>query len=103
MTSKRVKPDECATMAEVRHGVDGLDEEILALLAERFGYMRAAARIKPHIEAVRDEDRKAQVIANVTALARHAGIPEAVVADLYETLVEGSIAYELERFKATRL
>jgi isochorismate pyruvate lyase len=34
-------------MMEVRHGVDRLDEEIVALLAERFRYMGAAARIKP--------------------------------------------------------
>ena len=59
-------------MAEVRHGVDRLDEEIVALLGERFRYMDAAARIKPEREAVRDEGRKAQVLANVARLAERA-------------------------------
>ncbi|MEP9400238.1 chorismate mutase [Sphingomonas sp. VNH70] len=94
-------PD-CTTMAEVRAGVDSLDRELVALLARRFAYMDAAARIKPDRAAVRDEWRKAQVIANARAAAVEAGVPDAVVADIWETLVEGSIAYELARFDATR-
>ena len=64
-----MKPADCRTMAEVRHGVDRLDERIVALLAERFRYMDAAARIKPDREAVRDERRKAEVIAKARATA----------------------------------
>jgi isochorismate pyruvate lyase len=89
-------------MAEVRHGVDRLDEEIVALIGERFRYMDAAARIKPVREAVRDEGRKAQVLANVARLAEERGVPAQVAAELYERLVESSIAYELDRFDATR-
>ena len=89
-------------MAEVRQGVDRLDEEILALLAERFRYMDAAARIKEERGAVRDEKRKAQVIANARRNAAAAGIPVAVIADIWETLVEGSIAYEFDRFDEMR-
>jgi isochorismate pyruvate lyase len=87
-------------MAEVRQGVDRVDREIVALLAERFGYMDAAARIKPARDLVRDEGRKAQVLANVRAAAAAAGVPEAVAGALYETLVEASIAYEFDRFDA---
>ena len=54
-------PD-CTTMAEVRAGVDQVDRELVALLARRFAYMDAAARIKPTRGVVRDEARKAQVI-----------------------------------------
>lgn len=93
---------ECTTMIEVRAGVDQVDRDIVTLLARRFGYMDAAARIKPGREAVRDEARKAQVIANARAAAADAGVPDAVVADLWERLVEASIAYEFDRFDATR-
>ena len=89
-------------MAEVRHGVDRLDEQIVALIGERFRYMDAAARIKPERGAVRDEERKAQVLANVERLAREHDVPEAAAAELYERLVEASIAYEFGRFDATR-
>ena len=85
-------------MTEVRAGVDQVDRALIALLARRFAYMDAAARIKPERSAVRDEARKAQVIANVCAAASAAGVPEDVVADLWERLVEASIAYELAAF-----
>ena len=90
-------PD-CTTMIEVRAGVDQVDRELIALLARRFAYMDAAARIKPARTAVRDEARKAKVIANACAAAQVVGVPEPIVADLWEQLVEASIAYELAAF-----
>jgi isochorismate pyruvate lyase len=89
-------------MAEVRHGIDRLDERIVALIGERFRYMDAAARIKPTRDTVRDEARKAEVLANVARHAATAGVPAATVAELYESLIEASIAYEFERFDELR-
>ena len=102
MSQDRVKPADCTTMTEVRQGVDRLDAQIVALLGERFRYMDAAARIKTERGAVRDEARKAQVIANAVRHADAADVPAAVVEDLYERLVEGSIAYEFERWDSSR-
>jgi isochorismate pyruvate lyase len=90
-------PD-CTTMAEVRAGVDRLDTELVALLARRFAYMDAAARIKPVRGAVRDEARKVQVIEQARAEAERLGLPASDIADLWERLVEISIAYELAAF-----
>jgi isochorismate pyruvate lyase len=100
MTSpqKVVAPHDCTTMVEVRRGVDSLDAEIVALLARRYDYMRAAARIKPSRDAVRDEPRKAEVIANAVAHARALGVPGDTVATLWDLLVEDSIARELGWF-----
>ena len=95
-------PEQCQTMLEVRAGVDQVDRELVSLLARRFGYMDAAARIKPNRDTVRDEARKAQVIDNVRGHARAVGIPEVVIAAVWEALVEGSIAYEFERFDSLR-
>ncbi|OQW44087.1 MAG: chorismate mutase [Proteobacteria bacterium SG_bin6] len=89
---------DCTTMIQVRAGVDAVDRALIALLAQRFAYMDAAARIKPARAAVRDEARKAQVLANVGAEARARGVPEAVAAALWETLIEASIAYEFDAF-----
>ena len=96
------KPADCRTMAEVRAGVDLLDAELVALIGERFRYMDAAARIKPERAAVRDEARKAEVLAKVAAHAEAAGVPADVAAQLWERLVEASIAYEFERFDEMR-
>lgn len=95
-------PEDCTTMSEVRAGVDALDAELVALLATRFGYMRAAARIKPNRDAVRDEARKASVIAAAVAEAEARGIPGDVIAEIWERLVEGSIAYEFAEWDRIR-
>jgi isochorismate pyruvate lyase len=91
-------PADCTNMADVRAGVDALDRQLVALLADRFAYMRAAARIKPERGLVRDEARKAQVIANAEAEAERLGIPAEAIADLWDRLVEASIAYEMTEF-----
>jgi isochorismate pyruvate lyase len=95
-------PDDCMTMTDVRAGVDALDRDLIALLQTRFGYMRAAARIKPDRAHVRDEARKAEVIANAKAAAFEAGVPVGLVADFWERLVEASIAYETEHWDLLR-
>lgn len=89
-------------MAEVRAGVDALDAGLVRLLARRFAYMDAAARIKPGREQVRDEARKAEVIENAARLAGELGIPAVVIAQIWEQLVEASIAYELEAWERGR-
>lgn len=97
-----IDPHACETMAEVRAGVDAVDRALIALLARRFGYMEAAARIKPERGLVRDEVRKAAVIANARANARAAGIPEEPIGELWDRLVEASIAYEFEVYDRVR-
>lgn len=89
-------PSDCATMVEVRAGVDALDRELVALLVRRFAYMDAAARIKTERSAVRDERRKAEVIANAERAAVAAGLPPGIIAALWDALVEASIAHELQ-------
>ena len=100
--TERIPGPDCQTMTDVRAGVDEVDRALVALLVDRFGYMDAAARIKPTRGHVRDEARKRQVIANAVAQATAAGLPEAPIADLWDRLVEASIAYELAAFDARR-
>ena len=96
--SSTVDPADCSTMTEVRAGVDQVDRDLVALLARRFGYMDAAARIKPARGLVRDEPRKTQVIANVRAEAERLGLPAERLVDLWDRLVEHSIEHEFEMF-----
>lgn len=95
-------PADCTTMTEVRAGVDDVDRQLVALLKRRFGYMAAAARIKPDRAAVRDEWRKSDVLAKVDASADELGVDRALLARLYEDLIETSIAYEFDLFDRTR-
>jgi len=95
-------PCDCSTMTEVRAGVDDVDRQLVALIKRRFGYMDAAARIKPDRQSVRDEWRKADVLAKVDASAGQLGVDRGLMARLYEDLIETSIAHELEMFDRRR-
>ena len=95
-------PTDCTAMTEVRAGVDDVDRRLVALIERRFGYMDAAARIKPDRDAVRDEWRKADVLAKVDAAAAAAGIDRKLMARLYQDLIETSIAHEFDQFDRTR-
>ncbi len=91
---------DCTTMAEVRAAIDALDTLIVSLLAERMRYIEAAGRIKPDRGAVRDEVRKAAVIAHAVKVAHDRGFPPKLAYRLYDMLVEGSIAHEFDIFDA---
>ncbi len=97
-----IDPADCNDMIQVRAGVDAVDRQLVALLARRFGYMDAAARIKPVRDAVRDEWRKADVKSKVDAAAASAGVDRNLVERLYEDLIETSIAHELVRWDLIR-
>ena len=102
MSETPLPPEDCSTMAEVRAGVNATDAALVALLTRRFAYMRAAARIKDSRDAVRDEQRKAEVVEAVRAAAVAAGLPAHELASLWDQLVELSIAYELAEWDRLR-
>ena len=93
MTDRR-RPADCTTMAEVRQGVDAIDRMLVELLAERQGYMDAAARIKTDRGVVRDVARIEEVVAKVKAAACEAGLSEAIAEPVWRTLIDRCIAYE---------
>jgi isochorismate pyruvate lyase len=102
MPDTPLAPEDCQSMPQVRAAIDRLDAEIVALLARRFAYMGAAARIKPSRDAVRDEARKAEVVANAVRLAQAQNLPSTLIAALWEQLVEACIAYEFGEWDRTR-
>lgn len=89
-------------MTDVREQVDRIDAELIALFAQRFECMDAAARIKQDRTAVRDEARKAQVLEHVKQMASDAAIPVPTMAAIWEMLVETSISYEFEKWDQIR-
>ena len=97
-----ISPEDCANMPEVRAGVDAIDAALMDLLAQRFAYMDAAARIKTDRDAVRDEARKREVIENAIARANELGVPVPLIQHFWEQLVEASIAYEFARWDDIR-
>ena len=99
---RRVAPEACLDMAEVRHGVDALDRALVQLLAERERYMDAAARIKPDRSVVHDDARIEDVVRKVLAAAAAAGLSPAIAEPVWRTLIDRCIAHEFATFDRTR-
>ncbi len=91
----------CETMADVRRHIDALDDRIVALLAERSGYVAQAARIKQSASQIFDGPRIEFIIERVRVQAREAGAPEAVMEATYRAMIDAFI--EFERGEFTRL
>lgn len=98
----RVAPEACASMAEVRVGVDALDRALVQLVAERQRYMDAAARIKTDRSVVRDEARIEDVVAKVKAAASAAGLSHDIAEPVWRLMIERCIAHELVEWDRLR-
>lgn len=95
------------TLADLRQRIDTLDEQIVALLAQRALCVRDATRFKRDAFQVAAPARQAQVFARVRALAvpheaSFPGLPD-IVESTYRTLVAGYIAGEGDFFHETEL
>lgn len=94
-----------ATLAELRGRIDCLDEQIVALLAQRALCVRDATRFKGDEFQVAAPARQAQVFERVRALAvaHEPGFPGLadVVEATYRTLVSGFVAGEGRFFNDT--
>jgi isochorismate pyruvate lyase len=39
-------PNDCESISEIRYAIDQIDKQIIALLGERFNYVKAASQFK---------------------------------------------------------
>ena len=83
-----------ASLAEVRHNIDRLDRQLVALIAERGAYVRQAAGFKKSAEEVPAPQRVAQVLAKVDALAIELGADPAVVNATWRAMIAAFIDAE---------
>ncbi|HEV2562111.1 MAG TPA: chorismate mutase [Rhizomicrobium sp.] len=92
------KPEDCFSMTDIRREIDRVDRALVALMAERQGYIGRAAEIKAERGTVRDEARIEDVVAKVIAEAGRVGLDPAIAEPVWRVLIERSIAYEFKAF-----
>jgi itaconate CoA-transferase len=81
---------------EVRERIDGVDREIVRLLAERGGYVRWAARFKKTREEVEAPQRVERIMEKVRALAGEYGASSEVVEAVYRAMIPWFIEHEMD-------
>ena len=102
MTTLIHKVTHCQTMDDVRRNIDALDERIVALMAERSGYVAQAARIKQNADQVHDQARIDFIVDRVKLMAREQGAPEAVIEAAYRAMIGAFIEFERGEFQRLR-
>ncbi len=91
--ARKMSPRE--EMADVRRVIDGLDDEIVALLAKRQRQIERAARVKPLLGVpALVQERVDEVIARVLGAARREGLSMELALRLWSATIEWSIQYE---------
>jgi isochorismate pyruvate lyase len=93
-----IPPNACADMPSLRAQIDRLDSALVALIAERQGYIERAAIIKQDRNIVHDDARIEDVVAKVLAEAKRAGLSAAIAEPVWRMLIARCIAHEFVMF-----
>ncbi|WP_116022948.1 chorismate mutase [Thermomonospora umbrina] len=87
------------SLSEVRSRIDALDGELVRLLAERQGLVRAAAAFKSDERAVRAPDRVERVVAGVRERAGAEGLRPEIAEAVWRAMIAAFIEYELNEHR----
>jgi len=87
-------PADCNTKEDVRAEIDRIDQALLALFAERHGYVTRMAEIKTDPHEANDPERIAKVIAKQRDRAEELGLDEDQAELIWRTLITWNINYE---------
>ncbi|WP_435207647.1 chorismate mutase [Micromonospora sp. bgisy143] len=91
-----------ARIAELRVAIDGLDRQIIALLAERTRVVRELTVHKTDEATVRSPERVRQVLDRIHGLAVGQGMPPEVAVGTYRALIEELTLMQLDMLAARR-
>ncbi len=93
--TKPKPPQDCTSMEELRLQIDRLDLDLVALLAERAGYIDRAIALKTENGwPARIPERVEEVVMNARDTAEAQGLDPDLVEMLWRQLVDWSIARE---------
>jgi isochorismate pyruvate lyase len=91
-------PDQCQNMADIRAEIDRLDRQVIALLGQRFAYVKTAAKFKTSATAVKAPDRFQAMLQQRRVWAEAEGLNADAIEALYRDLVNHFIAEEMNHW-----
>ncbi len=89
-------PERCASIDDVRRGIDALDREIVGLIGERSRYVDAAAKFKADEAAVRAPERQKAMLEQRRRWAEEEGLDPAAIERLYRDLIHYFVNREMK-------
>lgn len=100
MANKAAK--DCDNMDEVRTEIDRIDNALVDLVAERFGYVDRAWQLKDSPAQAHVPWRIQQVIDKVKARAEENGLPPELAESIWRQMIGWFIQYEEEKLSGGR-
>ncbi|MFZ1872969.1 MAG: isochorismate lyase [Chania sp.] len=94
----RLLPQDCTGMEDIRAEIDIMDQQIIKLLAQRFDYVKAAAKFKTSPDAVRAKARFDAMIQTRRQWASENGLSPDVIENIYTELVNYFISEEMKHW-----
>lgn len=91
-----------SSLSEVRFAIDEIDQQLVALIAERQKWVLMAGALKNDEDGVRSPARIEQVIGKVRALADSAGASPDVVEHTYRAMIGAFIDLELAHHRSNQ-
>ncbi|MGL4882061.1 MAG: isochorismate lyase [Waterburya sp.] len=92
-------PDECENMLDIRAEIDRLDRQIIALLGQRFAYVKAASKLKTSQASVKAPERFEAMLKQRRVWADEEGLNADVIEKMYRDLVNHFINEEMKHWQ----
>lgn len=92
-------PDQCENITDIRAEIDRLDRQVIALLGQRFAYVKAAAQFKTSQDSVRAPERFQAMLEQRRIWASEEGLNADAIEKMYRELVNHFIAEEMKHWQ----
>jgi isochorismate pyruvate lyase len=97
-----MKTENCTSLEELRGFIDGLDDQIVELIAARNAYVKQAAKFKHSIEEVKGKDRMEAVMDRVRMRAMELEVSPNLLTKLYTIMINEMVESEISEFRNAR-
>ncbi len=95
-------PKDCQSINEIRTEIDRIDQEIIALIGERFEYVKEIVYYKSNADEVKAKTRYDEVFEIRRKWATEKGLDPDVIAEIYKTLVHYFIDEQMKILKTKK-
>jgi isochorismate pyruvate lyase len=90
---------DCKSLEELRLHIDGLDDKIVELIADRNSYVKQAAHFKDSIDEIKGKDRMEAVMDRVRTRAMEFGVSPNLLTKLYKIMIDEMVEAEIAEFR----
>jgi isochorismate pyruvate lyase len=96
-------PNQCENMADIRAEIDQLDRQVVALLGQRFAYIKSASKFKTSETTVKAPERFNAMLGQRRVWAEEEGLNPDVIEKMYRDLVNHFIDEEMKHWKQAKI